>query len=139
MKWIRKLLDRLKRKPAEPAQAAPQQEVELPASPFLLISITPDGKLDQTCFFPTLPPEQGKGAVESFAMLLHLLHSGQMLPVLQKAVAIGGTAGDYQQGFAHAVLVHLNEFVEDKAGRKANSKLVVPPRKVFGFHTNGNG
>lgn len=141
MKFLRKLRDRFK-KPAAPAPAAPspepQKEESGPGVPLLLLSVTPNGKVDQTCIFPPLPGEVAQEAAENFALLLYLIHSGQMLPILQKAVALGGTAGDFQQGFSHAVLTHLNELVEDKAKRKAGSTLVVPPRKVFGFHTNGN-
>lgn len=104
----------------------------------LTITMDADGKLNQIAQFPRFDDSIAKGVAENFAMLVHLLNDGKLLPVLQRAIAIGGGGSDYAQGFAHVVMENLNALTADttlKRAKTSEKQLVVRPRDTFGFNS----
>ncbi len=130
---LRGLWSRIRGRTNEPLD----EQEEGSSNPFILISMTPDGKLNQSCYFPVFAGGDGLKVAENFATMLFLLNDGRLLPTLQKAVAVGGMTGDAQEGFAHVVLEKLNRMTVEVAKVRdgAGNKPVVRGRDVFGFNT----
>jgi len=124
-----------KKKPIQiplPPDYVDDDEVE---NPFIIITMTPEGSVRSSCVFPDLPENMYEQSAAYFGRMLFLIHSGELLPVLQKGVANGGTEHG-NSGFSHLVLKEMNRLLEMAAAKKAVEKTMpfIPARHSFGFN-----
>ncbi len=100
------------------------------------VTIDKNGVVKQHCIFPeNLPLHEMEKSATYFAKMLSLLHHGQILPIIQKAVTVGGQICD--ETYAQYVMHVLNTLVADEIFEKASRTPLVSPRNVFSPPSQG--